>query len=372
MKIITAIGNQTLNQKVKFINNLYYSDIQYQEAVISILEKEKETDLLILSSLLPGELSMEEFINVITYNNPELEIIVILDERNERLKKYLIAKGIKKIYYNNENTYEEIIDNIINKNKKNTKENTRKKQISKNIKKIIKKIINKIIKIKKYKNNNKKIKKIYFIFGDYKIGKSIFIILISLLLKNKKILIINNQKNYKNFNVIIGNKNCQKNIIIKWKNWIDILFLNFDDKNQIDNNYYKKSDAIFSKIEKNYDYIFIEMDEAKNISYFRKIFQEKTKTILLVEPNLLGINEAKEILLELVKVTKEQKDNVIIVYNKSNSTSISQEVLRLMFKDFKNIGTIQYDKNYNLFLNSNTKIITKNIKKQYNQIAKHI
>ena len=55
MKIITAIGNQEISKKIKEngIADIINTDIQYQEAVIEIIEKNKDINLLILSSILP-------------------------------------------------------------------------------------------------------------------------------------------------------------------------------------------------------------------------------------------------------------------------------------------------------------------------------
>ena len=151
MKIITAIGNEEINKKIREKNEINYPDIQYQEAVIDILEKNKNISLLILSSILPGEFKIEEFINIIKYKNPNLKIIIILAEANERLKNFLIAKGIEDIYYNNKITYEEIIEKINNIENK-TNDISQQDKIRKI--KLMKYKSNKNIKSKKSNKNN--------------------------------------------------------------------------------------------------------------------------------------------------------------------------------------------------------------------------
>ena len=69
-----------------------------------------------------------------------------------------------------------------------------------------------------------------------------------------------------------------------------------------------------------------------------------------------------------MRTTNNRKDNIKIIYNKHTSTSIKREILNMMFIDFKIIGKIQYDKNYNIFINSNTKFVATKIKKQYEKI----
>ena len=158
MKIITAIGNQEISKKIKEngIADIINTDIQYQEAVIEIIEKNKDINLLILSSILPGELNIYEFINIIKYKNPNLEIIIILEKENEKLEKFIVAKGINNIYYNNKITFNEIlekINEIKNKNIINNKINKLEEIIlKKNKKKYLNKIKNKINYLKK---NNK-------------------------------------------------------------------------------------------------------------------------------------------------------------------------------------------------------------------------
>ena len=114
MEIITALGNETMANKIRdqCQDIIFNSDIQYQEAVIDVLEKNSKIDLLILSSIIPGELNIYEFINLIKYKNPNLEIIIILEKENNKLINFLVTKGINKIYYNNKNNINEIIQKI--------------------------------------------------------------------------------------------------------------------------------------------------------------------------------------------------------------------------------------------------------------------
>ena len=59
MKIITALANEEINKRIKENGmGIIGKDIQYQEAVIQILEINKSVDLLILSSILQGDLNI--------------------------------------------------------------------------------------------------------------------------------------------------------------------------------------------------------------------------------------------------------------------------------------------------------------------------
>ena len=66
-KIITAIGNQILNEKIKSEKNVEVigNDIQYQDGIFEALEKDNNVNFLILSELISGELSTEKLIEKI-------------------------------------------------------------------------------------------------------------------------------------------------------------------------------------------------------------------------------------------------------------------------------------------------------------------
>lgn len=153
MSILTAIGKQELKIKLeKEGYDVFKFDLQYQEAVLDILSKYKEIDTIFLNSLLPGEMTIYEFINKIKKINSKIKIIIILEKENEELLSFLNSKNIFDIYYNNKIKIEELIYLIKNNNKK---EETKKINFIK-----IKNIINKFKKIKKnkfIKNNENKI-----------------------------------------------------------------------------------------------------------------------------------------------------------------------------------------------------------------------
>ena len=69
MNIITALKNPNINNKLKEETsfNIIGNDIQYQEGIIEMLEKNGEIDLIIISELLPGEYSFRDLINKIKH-----------------------------------------------------------------------------------------------------------------------------------------------------------------------------------------------------------------------------------------------------------------------------------------------------------------
>ena len=118
-KIITALGNPLLNDKLSEEKEfkILTKDIQYQDGIFEILEKEEKIDFLILSEILLGENKIKNLIEKIQEKNNQIKIIVILENKKEELENILYLKGVKKIYYNNEVEIEEIISFIKNENK---------------------------------------------------------------------------------------------------------------------------------------------------------------------------------------------------------------------------------------------------------------
>ena len=64
------MGNENLNQKLKKENifEIVTEDIQYQEGILELLEKDNEIDFLILNELLPGNIDIRKLIEKIKLN----------------------------------------------------------------------------------------------------------------------------------------------------------------------------------------------------------------------------------------------------------------------------------------------------------------
>ena len=260
MKIITAITNEILNERIKKLNKyeIVCKDIQYQEALLEILDKNKDINFLIISNILEGELTFFELINLIKYKNENIKIIVILDKQNDNIVRFLIKKGITQIYINNKVTAEEIIQNLEKKqNEEKTKENIEERIFQKIIKKInIKKKNKEKIKEKKQIKYTKKIG----IIGARKTGKTIIMILSAMQYENKKILLISYEKN--DLNIILGKKKNKK--IQKYNKNID--FANIDNYEEITENEKNKYDYIFYEIEKAEEKFLMHFSSAFSIS----------------------------------------------------------------------------------------------------------
>ena len=366
IKIITAMNNPKINDELKNEKNieLICKDIFYKEGILEILENEININYIIINSELPGEIKLNNLIEKILEKNEKIKIIILIKKENKN-NFYKIKNDKKDIKNNNI----EIIKDIKNKN----------------IIRIFYKNEIKIEQLKKYnqiknnnennkESNNKKIKnKTIIFFGERQVGKSIIILGItkSIEKNNKKILLIEVNKKESDLLLILSkNKNNKKNLIIKKqkikkykkthkkylnKNKIKIIQnLIVKINKNIDIISYKKiiNFNIIKKLEKKYEYIFIEINSEKNN---KKIIKNIDKKILIIRPNILGIKNAKKI-IEKNKINKYK-----IIINNYNKYSINTEIIEKIFKE-KIIGKIKYNQEYDEIINNNFKTSKENVK----------
>ena len=399
-KIITAIGNEIINKKLKKENDfeVIIEDIQYKEGIIEYLEKENNIDILIISELLPGNIELKELIEKIKNINSNIEIIIFLENKNTELENYLYAKGIYNIFYNNQIEIEEIIKIINNKNieinneLKEIKQMLLEKQKNKvNNKKII---LNKLINIfnKKQKYDLKE-EKIISVTGTNGVGKSIFTINLANSLSNSKnkILIIDFDILNNSLHTILGikkysqkirnkikNNNLLKEIkieelIIRINSKIDLVSginLLFDSKYKISS---EKVKNILSKLKEKYEIIIIDTSSECFFDYTKEIIKNSNLNIFILEANLLEIKKAKNLLNIYINNWEIPQENINILFNKYNENSIDISILKKIFSGFNILGKLSFNPQYNLIINKNNinklNIILKN---EYLKINKNL
>ena len=124
-KIITAVNNPNLNEKLKNENYIEVigKDIQYKEGILEFLENNKNIDLIIINEKLPGEINLINLLKKIKLINEKIKIILILEnentEKEEKIKK--INNNIE-IFFNNKINIEKLINLIKEKNLNKEKE----------------------------------------------------------------------------------------------------------------------------------------------------------------------------------------------------------------------------------------------------------
>lgn len=351
MKVITAIGNDEINIRLRSFEEyeVIGRDIQYEEGIIEIIEEIKDIDLVILSNNLPGEFDFKVLINKLINMNKNIQIVVLLKEKNQDIENFLNSKKIYKIYYLN--NIELLYDSL----KKDNLSNFRNEIVGKIEE-------NKLLDYQSSEKNNKKEEennlyktnihnklrksKVIAITGLHSSGKSIFSLFLAKIIKN----------NNKSVIIIDSSFIFEKNDYIFYKRKIEIVKIN--KKINLHNT--------INKLKNKYDYILVDLSLNKNNVYYKNTLEIADLILLLIEPNLSEINKTNY----LLNVNCRHKTCIIL--NKSNINKISKSILNDLFQGYEIIGEIKYNKKYNLYINSTIEIFIdlKEYKKIYEKIER--
>jgi len=223
------------------------------------------------------------------------------------------------------------------------------------------------------------------------LGKTIFISILSRIIKAKKILVIdfdlvnNNLYTMYGVNSIprsikdklkddeylsefrLNERNIEK-LLVKVSHKIDLIS---SVKYVFDENYilkHEKIEEMIEKLKEKYDLILI--DTTSDIRYqklMKELINISSKTICLVEGNLVCMKKTKE----LLETNRQNTKKINIIYNKKNKYTIEENVLKMIFFKYKFIGTLSYDCKYDKIINKNLNAlyITSNIEKEFTKIA---
>lgn len=145
-KIITALANPVLNERLKILNkyNIMNKDIQYQEGVLEYLTDNLSIDVLILSEILPGAMNKYDFLNSIFDISRRIKIIIILEKEDKEFKKFLNSNSVFNVFCDEYVEFEQIVDAIDNDSSANNYNN------------IPKELLDEINNLKQVIENNKK------------------------------------------------------------------------------------------------------------------------------------------------------------------------------------------------------------------------
>ena len=361
-KIILAINNRKIEDNI-FNNidnkNIELNILQYREAILEMLGKEKEVDSIFINESLPGIISIEELIKKIKIINNKVNLFLFLEKEDINKKNKLKKLGINNIYLKKKINIKNII-NLLNNNLINNKKIKNKiNYFNKNkIKYFFSKIkINKIINYKKLKiiknkeNNNKK-NKIITVEGKRKSGKTTLInlLLIYLLQKNKKILLINLNKkienNYfylfkkyfykKKNNYFKINNNFDKNNIfynseIKIKN--NLIFLNNFNEIIKENNYYDILEYFYNYYIKKFDYILVDVGDTASFKIRNSLVKQSDKVLVVINDKRLGVQDIADLSNKIDSNKKDKEKSLHIVLNKYYFNSISKAIFKNLLKN---------------------------------------
>ena len=113
-----------------------------------------------------------------------------------------------------------------------------------------------------------------------------------------------------------------------------------------------------------YDFILIDTSDFLEFNLIKKITNE---FILILEANLIGINNSKNL---LDNYFEKNINNLKIIINKNNFYSINEKIINNIFYNNKIIGNFKYNIYFNFLINYNFKIINLKIKKEILKIIK--
>lgn len=351
-KIITAINNPKLNEELKKENNfkIIGKDIQYREAILEILEKNSNIDMIILSEKILGEIKLETLIKKIRLIREEIKIIFILEKENNELEKLLLKNNIVDIYYNNKINLKEMIK-IINKkeinmeeeivrlrkmieerdnkdkeieNRKYKPKNKRQKDTNIIKEEIEKKVKNMLNKIKKVNNSRNMSTKIITFSGNSKSGKTTLSLIISQYLseKNYKVLLIDGDFEKNDLSLILKRNKRKKNYLKKNKN-------KFNKKRRnIKNKIYHKYKILINKKNTIYQYhikqmIYLTTQKMnKNFNFFYGLYNLFHHKVKQKEKML------KKIIFIYLKTIKYDYNFILVDLSKNNFHTINEILLK--------------------------------------------
>lgn len=398
-KIITAIGNSTINDRLKETQKyiVQVPDIELEEDIIDILKEKKDTTVIIINTSIIKKEKIINFIEEIKKEINNIKIIAILEKEDEIIKNNLIGIGVYNILIGNKIDFfelEKLINKEINKEeflmeeinnlKRIILEKNKKSKIIKKYTKIIhEKIKNNIILKNEYIQPKERKTKIISIIGTSGVGKSVFTAILSRAIKNRKILIIDLDVLNKSIKTIFDVKEKiaeekevwlykKEETIINITKEIDLIdgsniVLDCDKKIKIN-----KLNELINSIKKEYDYIFLDTSSECFFDFTKEIMEFSDLSILLTGANLLELKKTKNLLNIYINEWKINKEKIKIIFNKYNQNSIDNNVLKKLFIDFKILGYIKLNEKNEYLINKKINYLDEKIKNEYLKILEKI
>lgn len=366
--VVTAMGKPELHEQLKKEKEIKIigNDIQYQEGIFEIIEKEKYIHTIIISELISGKLEVQELIKKIKNKNRKIKIIILLEKPKIELEKELKKIGIKEIGYLNRINKKELMEKI--ENKKDVKELEKE---------------NEELKLLLEKNKKENHNPIISILGTSGIGKSIFIHTITRIFPVEKILIIDldilNKSIQQLFKIERNKNNLEKNIFLK-KDKIENYIIKINKKIHIlsgqdifFNKYIenKKIENILYALAEKYDVIFIDTTLEYFLNKNKKIIEMSNYGIFLIEGNMLEIKKVKNIIRIYLEEWEIQSENIKMIINKYTPCSIDEAIIKNIFNEYEIIGKLKYDAHYQMATEKDI-LCNKKIKKEYQKINEKI
>lgn len=357
MRIVIALDNENIKKSVmeKYGANVYKYDILDKEAVIELLSKLKDENIILLTKdTLNGKLDKYFYIKHLKLAHNKLKIVYFVEKLDEKYKEFLLANEVFNIIEGDEVDFDEIDRNIQNDDK--------------------------IIYLKKdgvaeakeeYKiRNNIVHRQNIAIFGTSGAGKStitsilnynimdklnISTFLLDMDIQNSCTDILNNLQNtnislttimeyidkYKNIDELFDTKS--KN------NYLTSNVSVYEVQNKISDKYYKKVyDSIFNK----FDCCLVDLPNTIFLDVVGYTLKRVDKILFVINPNYISIRQAQKYLEVITKIWGISADKIGIVINKIDKYSLSFQQIKSLIGKYRIVLEVEYLNNINYFLNS--------------------
>lgn len=386
-KVISALGGEFVKNKLVETGYEVIGDFDNQESLFRHLER-KNYNALILSDNLAGFYSKYGLIKKIKDMNKKIKMIVILEEEDEKFKKYLVENGIDDFFHNGKFSLEDITSRI----DMYESENLKKAQniylkTSENISKEEKSIIS-------LNSQN-----IFAIFGNTGCGKSLFTYLYSKYLgavSNLKILVMDFDTEKGDINLFFNLQNVPQyreyelpedknsslnylvdmidkgifteynfeNCLIKDKN-IELVPGNTSINvclNTMVPSYYEK---ILEMAKIKFDVIFLDMSSSLFLDSTQFSVCNATDIFFLIEANKLSVERCKRTLKEICENWDIDKKKIKILVNKYKNGSMEKELIKQLLREYEVIGFLPFCDDIEGNLNDGTESIPKSMKEEF-------
>ncbi len=379
-RILTAMGNEALNKALMRFSkyDLNEKDLFYQEAVIDALIEEKY-EVLLVSSLLQGQLEFYDFIEKVRRMDSLMRIIIVCDEIDDYFKRKMAEYKIVDLFIDDNVSLEEIIDAI-------DREEPLKKKYINSLKDEIDKVSETKTNYDAEIHNNEALNSIIFeevtqkqevivINGTNGSGKSTFATNFSRTLAKRttsKILLIDFDtlngnldelldihKVPQNVEILMDNdKKCGLNYVAELisKNRFDINV--FDDlvikdsgidiltgntslyycQNVLSEEHYNK---ILSCAKEKYDFIIIDSSSNVFLDSTKWALQQATRVFFVTENNYISMKKATQLINIYTNSWKIWKNKIEIIINKYRASGIEIDLIEKILNEYKIVGKIK-------------------------------
>lgn len=373
-KILTAMGNETLNKELcryaKF--ELCEEDLFYQEAVLTELEQ-SNYDALVLSGLLQGEFEISEFVRQIRNQSSALRIVIVTDEVTGAFKRKMAELNVVDVFEDSTVSIEEIIDAL--EREESFLEKRERKTANSYITKKEEKVVAPVNEVpREYVATQKQ--EVIVVTGTSGAGKSTAAVNFSRMLSKKtrakvllidldtlngnideildihrvpqnvKIVLDENKKCGLNYAVELINKNrfdtnILDELVIKSGN-LDVLTGNTSlhyCQNVLSKNHYAK---ILEAAKEKYDFIIIDTSSNIFLDSLKWAVQIASRILFVTEANYLSMKKSTQLLNVFVTNWNVWKEKIKIVVNKENAQTLGADVVEQILEDYELIGKIKY------------------------------